>query len=245
MAVVVADVMAGLQWGHGISAVESTNRQIIAEKNAIASMGPRHLCRGIELGRPRHKRHQSASMGPRHLCRGIHRSLYSHYLRYVASMGPRHLCRGIPDNPAHRLRPVLGFNGATASLPWNHARAAPAGVRLGALQWGHGISAVESLIILAFLFEETMLQWGHGISAVESPLIPRKGSVLQWLQWGHGISAVESVFSPLCRGDLRGFNGATASLPWNPFTLGSSRTLFTLTSMGPRHLCRGICPWDW
>ena len=36
------------------------------------------------------------------------------------------------------------------------------------------------------------LQWGHGISAVESKSTANMSHQIQLLQWGHGISAVES-----------------------------------------------------
>ena len=37
------------------------------------------------------------------------------------------------------------------------------------------------------------LQWGHGISAVESRNAGFSCVIIWWLQWGHGISAVEST----------------------------------------------------
>ncbi|WHZ25374.1 MAG: hypothetical protein OJF51_000169 [Nitrospira sp.] len=39
-----------------------------------------------------------------------------------------------------------------------------------------------------------MLQWGHGISAMESFSEYSLQSPKAWLQWGHGISAMESLF---------------------------------------------------
>ena len=61
-----------------------------------------------------------ASMGPRHFCRGIRRRRADDGLASGASMGPRHFCRGI---------------GLMADLVAGDT---------GSLQWGHGISAVES-----------------------------------------------------------------------------------------------------
>ena len=84
------------------------------------------------------------------------------------------------------------------------------------LQWGHGISAVESLKFIEVAASAKWLQWGHGISAVESVLAQHQTEILVELQWGHGISAVESV--PNAGIEVRG----------------------DVASMGPRHLCRGI-----
>ena len=84
------------------------------------------------------------------------------------------------------------------------------------LQWGHGFSAVESRLLIAFracdelasmgprLFsrgntaariagvcQATVLQWGHGFSAVEIQSLGPLLAVVSELQWGHGFSAVE------------------------------------------------------
>ena len=88
------------------------------------------------------------------------------------------------------------------------------------LQWGHGISAVESACGRSRKAFEPELQWGHGISAVESGtdrdertaaenasmgprhfcrgisrLTHNTTEATITLQWGHGISAVESATS--------------------------------------------------
>ena len=63
---------------------------------------------------------QQASMGPRHFSRGIGRSKHQVAGYRRASMGPRHFSRGIEQG---------------------HSSAAGLGLEL---QWGHGISAVES-----------------------------------------------------------------------------------------------------
>ena len=59
------------------------------------------------------------------------------------------------------------FNGATAFLPWNCGPLAILGGWFVALQWGHGISAVEFSPGSRIVPCHTLLQWGHGISAVE------------------------------------------------------------------------------
>ena len=93
--------------------------------------------------------------------------------RIKASMGPRHFCRGIPES---RLRRARSFS---------------------LLQWGHGISAVESFqsgtggvtINRCFNGATAFLPWNPG----ERANMPVR---LSELQWGHGISAVESAFFP-------------------------------------------------
>jgi len=57
----------------------------------------------------------------------------------IASMGPRHLSRGILNHEASRAVLEVGFNGATASEPWNLVLPVPASQWWHPLQWGHGI----------------------------------------------------------------------------------------------------------
>ncbi len=61
------------------------------------------------------------------------------------------------------------------------------------LQWGHGLSAVETEPIPVQPDRINSLQWGHGLSAVETIsgwfTVPEGGL----LQWGHGLSAVETA----------------------------------------------------
>ena len=57
-----------------------------------------------------------------------------------------------------------------------------------------------------------LLQWGHGLVAVETRAV---GAWLdpagQWLQWGHGLVAVETNLRASLYPVLdSGFNGATA-----------------------------------
>ncbi len=63
-----------------------------------------------------------ASMGPRHLSRGIDGASVTFTPGTAsASMGPRHLSRGISVKP-RRCYHAYRFNGATASEPWNRAK---------------------------------------------------------------------------------------------------------------------------
>ena len=86
------------------------------------------------------------------------------------------------------------------------------------------------------------LQWGHGLSAVETPCRLSVRDTTDWasmgprpfsrgnrslsrtrpfcrlrLQWGHGLSAVETLADRAnVHGGRGGFNGATAFQPWKP-----------------------------
>ena len=89
----------------------------------FASMGPRHLSRGILLAvLVALPMVVAASMGPRHLSRGITGYAASPARQARASMGPRHLSRGILWISQSRGRWCASFNGATASEPWNPPR---------------------------------------------------------------------------------------------------------------------------
>ena len=158
-------------------------------------------------------------------------------------MGPRPFSRGNPLPPS--LLPALkpDFNGATAFQPWKHQAAryreqkkiitsmgprpfsrgnkeeSPCLPPTRSLQWGHGLSAVETGTAMhAWLLEgitsmgprpfsrgneaffawlrtgKQRLQWGHGLSAVETDPIRLYFLDAAELQWGHGLSAVETAF---------------------------------------------------
>ena len=109
----------GLQWGHGLSAVE------------IA----RH--RGPTTGARR------ASMGPRPFSRGNVARLEDLTGAQAASMGPRPFSRG--NDPLVNFRGVEGFelqwgHGLSAV---EMILSRPTAPRRTWLQWGHGLSAVE------------------------------------------------------------------------------------------------------
>jgi len=107
----------------------------------LASMGPRHLSRGILRGAdarlsPTARRFNGATASePWNLpafCFDAGQPLH-------ASMGPRHLSRGIDDGGDALFDPLLGFNGATASEPWNLRSQTGLWSARCTLQWGHGI----------------------------------------------------------------------------------------------------------
>ncbi len=108
----------------------------------MASMRPRHRCRGNRVDDRSRDIHLHASMRPRHRCRGNRRCMAMFCATLAASMRPRHRCRGNPYGPVtsgagptwasmrprHRCRGnpwhcgtrragYGGFNEAAASLP--------------------------------------------------------------------------------------------------------------------------------
>ncbi len=225
-----------LPWNRDKQAIGATGQ-------VLASMGPRHCCRGIALagywraGSDRRfngatallpwnpstrsvviRSRGVASMGPRHCCRGIFSLMLFLSFPCAASMGPRHCCRGI-RNPERlsfsRLQHVASMG------PRHCCRGIEDPMKdvphVFELQWGHGIAAVESTELSAVNDASTALQWGHGIAAVESsrPVDDPEADPQASMGPRH-----------CCRGILRGlrlfhfqtpgFNGATALLPWNP-----------------------------
>ena len=141
---------------------------------------------------------------------------------------------------------------------------APIVARLS-LQWGHGLSAVETRAGGTGGSEGMMaLQWGHGLSAVETRFAgyrsrfsrsasmgprpfsrgntPRAPSATPSLSGFNGATA----FQPWKRTDegrlifrLAGFNGATAFQPWKRCLDGQQPQALARASMGPRPFSRG------
>ena len=109
------------------------------------------------------------------------------------------------------------------------------------LQWGHRLSAVETvrygagfvccygasmgpppfgggnLVTAMVLVQSVSLQWGHRLSAVETVRLKSRRCVIDQLQWGHRLSAVETIcWGQSLRRNCRCFNGATAFRRWKP-----------------------------
>ena len=67
---------------------------------------------------------------------------------------------------------------------------------LWALQFGHDLSAVETLHTKALEPHQMMpLQFGHDLSAVETILDEKHANWPVRLQFGHDLSAVETLFA--------------------------------------------------
>ena len=102
-----------------------------------------------------------------------------------------------------------------------------------ALQWGHRLSAVETIPMYDDAVGVITLQWGHRLSAVETASIASVSCAAIMLQWGHRLSAVETwgVRTP-------GGAGYHASMGPPPFGSGNLRQgqlppLAGVASMGP------------
>ena len=122
------------------------------------------------------------------------------YFFWLASMGPPPFGSG---NYPHRPDP-RGHSSASMGPPpfgsGNEPKMGERLVSLAKLQWGHRLSAVETLVI-ATASDDLLsrLQWGHRLSAVETPSRPTsKMTGRNPLQWGHRLSAVEtsSILAP-------------------------------------------------
>ena len=93
-----------------------------------------------------------------------------------------------------------GFNSATAHRPWR-------------------LRKPEE-----FALNEYWLQFGHGTSAVETLIRDYEKDLAKWLQFGHGTSAVETCDRRRARDGLQvGFNSATAHRPWRPSATTKTR----------------------
>ncbi len=71
------------------------------------------------------------------------------------------------------------FNSATALRPWKQDFRRSVWVNQLALQFGHGIEAVETATIGVGLSYSEMLQFGHGIEAVETVRMVDDGGLMR------------------------------------------------------------------
>ena len=208
-----------LQWGHRLSAVETQLPGVQYPAPVPPSMGPPPFGSGNTLHQP--PRTDSPSI---HLQWGHRLSAVETMVRLRKWGGSTPTFNGAtafrqwklgPDNPDQHLY-LLPFNGATAFR-----------------QWKLGISLQQYMV-------DSYLQWGHRLSAVETHLeaqgaiplrIPSMGPppfgsgnnsfcTVNWsfrasLQWGHRLSAVETTWAtrPPCW-SAPSFNGATAFRQW-------------------------------
>ena len=82
---------------------------------------------------------QLASMGPRHLSRGISKPHSTIIFRPCRFNGATASEPWNPTQPVGLTVFLESFNGATASEPWNLLQRRPRGHSNIPLQWGHGI----------------------------------------------------------------------------------------------------------
>ncbi len=208
---------------------------------ANASMWPRHCCRGKPPTATHARKLSSASMWPRHCCRGKYGYMPSGWGFDSASMWPRHCCRGKDSQP-------------------RHARCERR------LQCGRGIAAAERLHCLPLQCRghQQASMWprhccrgktvfsprtAKAMSArfnVAAALLPRKGVSRGTLaasdgrlQCGRGIAAAERPKpekEPKKMGQLQCGRGIAAAE--RPVEYDKPPKLVR-ASMWPRHCCRG------
>ena len=205
----------GLQWGHGLAAVDGADRRGATIEypwgfNGATALRPWTAPRRSGFAvRPR------ASMGPRPCGRG----------RQIESLD-KFTDVGTGLQWGHGLAAVDGWvsrsrAASSSQLQWGHGLAAVDGrhgpraagghqASMGPrpcgrgrywrraasssgawLQWGHGLAAVDGPGARADIKNAVKLQWGHGLAAVDGCRAPGRARGLQMLQWGHGLAAVD------------------------------------------------------
>ncbi len=68
-----------------------------------------------------------------------------------------------------------------------------------ALQWGHGLSAMDTILIFDCIYKIAELQWGHGLSAMDTSATDVIEALEAGLQWGHGLSAMDTGWPEMAR----------------------------------------------
>ena len=191
-----------LQWGHRLSAVETSRKERGETLSYLPSMGPPPFGSGnVDTNYPSgivsmpfngatafRQWKQYVLVSSEDLALILQ---WGHRLSAVETMSH---CQGYEIVPS--------FNGATAFRQWkplDMTAIMPAGPP--SLQWGHRLSAVETAMAagifhasIAFNGATAFRQWKHRIA-----LIPKRA--LSVLQWGHRLSAVETTYSeplPIC-----------------------------------------------
>ncbi len=137
----------GLQWSHGVAAVETARLSHARAEDAVASMEPRRRRRGNLIQR-RGFRVGLTKLQWSHGVAAVetHEALPRAAGPWSASMEPRRRRRGNGDPGALRHRQAAGFNGATASPPWKLGLGEPRAELERMLQWSHGVAAVETSV---------------------------------------------------------------------------------------------------
>ena len=157
----------GLQWGHGLAAVDGRGRG----RPPMSSKG----FNGATALRPWTER----SVMP----------VASTRMCFNGATALR------PWTVGERLASRFGcgcFNGATALRPWTECPS-PGFAGDERLQWGHGLAAVDGQSGYQPPFMFTELQWGHGLAAVDGGEGDQCMTAETALQWGHGLAAVDGI----------------------------------------------------
>ncbi len=179
-------------------------------------------------------------MGPWPFSHGYFPAFADLLIADLPSMGPWPFSHGYyaVDNPM----PIelQSFNGAMAFQPWIREERRKTMKALNDLQWGHGLSAMDTPrkwrrlpmksgpsmgpwpFSHGYISRPTChrphprsLQWGHGLSAMDTRELARPSFAHVVLQWGHGLSAMDTQTSAAARNA-----GRPPSMgPW-PFSHG-------------------------
>ena len=204
-----------LQWGHDLSAVETTQKAPWWKERHPASMGPRPFSRGNKATIPSPESGQAGFNG-------------------ATTFQPwKHGIVATPD----RLFIVLQWGHDLSAVETPSAPSSPP--QNSGLQWGHDLSAVETTIfpltredvalasmgprpfsrgngspgrnprtiLTRFNGATTFQPWKQDCPTDCPPFAPR-------LQWGHDLSAVETLRCGAVSEGVLGFNGATTFQPW-------------------------------
>ena len=148
LALVYEPAAVGLQWGHGLAAVDGDPPGRRHARRGRASMGPRPCGRGRTRPQAGHGR-AARFNGATALRPWTARAAGAHKGAYCASMGPRPCGRG-----------------RTGAARWFWR-----GIQK--LQWGHGLAAVDGVGGGLTAMPPLTLQWGHGLAAVDGSSLPR------------------------------------------------------------------------
>ena len=192
----------------------------------VASMGPRPCGRGRQMYMDGKEQAQTGFNGATALrpWTDVRQGDAAH--RPLASMGPRPCGRGRMRRASGASARESSFNGATALRPWTGLRPRMGAASHFALQWGHGLAAVDGTTISQIAHDVITLQWGHGLAAVDGGTSKAAWKVSVMLQWGHGLAAVDGDGRALKVRKTSCFNGATALRPWT--ALPNARSSYTL-----------------
>ena len=229
-----------LQFGHDTNAVDAANRK--AELMASPKLQFGHDTNAVDAP-PYSARQRSwivASIRPRHQCRGCHiwhTTADGHLLSFNSATTPMPWmrCPGTPCPPGPG-----GFNSATTPMPWMHSwLQSPWASTTLRLQFGHDTNAVDATIQVTKETARQLLQFGHDTNAVDAAVArpaalrrahasirPRhqcRGCMVR-VRMTSFADAASIRPRHQCRGCCRwgrtrlwwcrGFNSATTPMPW-------------------------------
>ena len=127
------------------------------------------------------------------------------------------------------------FNGATAFRRWKHVYNNGIGLPLYSLQWGHRLSAMETMSCRGCQGLSSMLQWGHRLSAMETALAGQvKLAELVASMGPPPFGDGNSGQRPRPSRSTTRFNGATAFRRWKLWATATSFTLDHTLQWGHR-----------